>query len=131
MRRREPVDMLTVSKTLRDAYDRGYREGFEKGVKIGIEIGVHLMKHDLFTERLHRPLTTREQEALAAWISQDPEQVLNGLLSLEGDALASWLVAALPSGLPHALNPPGARGRPRPGGTPPPARRSPRRLPRR
>jgi hypothetical protein len=81
----EPTDMIQVSKTLRDVYERGQREGIEKGVE--------RMLRGLFARRLHRALTTRELEALAARAAIDPEQSQEKALALEGEALAAWLLA--------------------------------------
>ncbi|MFO0755344.1 MAG: hypothetical protein U0359_02560 [Byssovorax sp.] len=99
MIRREPVDMIQVSKTLRDAYERGRHEGIELGEQRGIELGEHRglekgiqqMLRGLLARRLHRALTAREQEALAARVAIDPELVQDKALALEGEALASWL----------------------------------------
>jgi flagellar biosynthesis/type III secretory pathway protein FliH len=90
MIQQEPTDLIQVSKTLRDAYERGQREGLEQG----IEEGVQQMLRRLFARRLHRALTAREQEALAARATTDPEQVQDKALALEGDALAAWLIGA-------------------------------------
>jgi hypothetical protein len=88
----EPVDLITVSKTLRNAYERGQREGIEEGIEKGIEKGVQKMLRGLFARRLHRALTAREQEVLAARAASDPEQMQDQALALEGDALAAWLL---------------------------------------
>jgi hypothetical protein len=85
MIRHEPVDMIQVSKTLRDAYERGQREGIEKGVQ--------QMLRGLFARRLHRALSACEQEVLVARASTDPEQLQEKALALEGEALAAWLLA--------------------------------------
>ncbi|MEO7330765.1 MAG: hypothetical protein ABI193_19470 [Minicystis sp.] len=90
MIQREPMDLIQVSKTLRDAYERGEREGIEKG----IEEGVQQMLRGLFARRLHRGLTAREQKALATRAAADPEQIQEKVLALEGEALAAWLLGA-------------------------------------
>jgi hypothetical protein len=90
MIRREPVDMIKVSKTLRDAYERGQREGREEGIEQGIE----RILRELLAKRLHRALTAREEEALAARAASDPGQVQDKVLALEGEALAAWLVGS-------------------------------------
>ena len=89
----DPVDLIQVSKTLRDAYERGQREGREQGIAQGREQGVQQMLRGLFSARLHRALTAREQEALAARAAIDAEQLQHKALALEGEALAAWLLA--------------------------------------
>lgn len=84
----EPTDLIQVSKTLRDAYERGQREGIEQGIEKGIE----QMLRGLFARRLHRALTAREQRALARKAAHDPEQIQDAALALEGEALAAWLL---------------------------------------
>jgi len=86
----EPTDLIQVSKTLRDAFERGQREGMEHG----IEQGVQRLLRDLFARRLRRALTAREQEALAARSAADPEQIQDKILALEGEALAAWLLSS-------------------------------------
>jgi hypothetical protein len=89
----EDVDLIQVSKTLRDPYERGQREGIEKGIEKGIERGVQQMLRGLFARRLHRALSAREQEVLLARAAIDPEQLQEKVLALEGEALAAWLLA--------------------------------------
>ena len=68
MIQQEPTDLIQVSKTLRDAYERGQREGIvegiekgiEKGIEQGIEKGIEKMLRGFFARRLHRALTARE-----------------------------------------------------------------------
>jgi hypothetical protein len=72
----DPVDLITVSKTLRDAYDRGVQE----------------VLRGLFARRLHRALTARENEELAARAVSAPEEALDKGAALEGEALAAWLL---------------------------------------
>ena len=51
------------------------------------------MLRRLFLRRLGRPLTEEEQQALVARARvQDPEEVEDRALSLEGEALAAWLL---------------------------------------
>jgi hypothetical protein len=88
----DPVDLITVSKTLRDAYERGQREGREEGIEKGLAEGVQKMLRGLFARRLHRALTARERRALAARAASDPERTQDKALALEGDALAAWLL---------------------------------------
>jgi hypothetical protein len=90
-------DLIEVSKTLRDAFDRGILKGREEGIERGIEKGrqeaVEKMLYRLFMRRLGRAMTEREQQALAARAhTQDPEEVEDRALSLEGEALAAWLL---------------------------------------
>jgi hypothetical protein len=85
----EPTDMIQVSKTLRDVYNLGARKGEEKGIARGIE----QLLRDLFATRLHRALTARERKALATRAAQDPRQAQQQALALEGEALATWLLA--------------------------------------
>jgi hypothetical protein len=77
----ERTDLMDVSKTLRDAYDRGQRKGIEQ------------MLRGLFMSRLRRSLTADEQHALATQATRDPEQAQDKALSLEGEALAAWLLS--------------------------------------
>jgi hypothetical protein len=72
----DPVDLITVSKTLRDAYDKGVRE----------------LLRSIFAKRLHRALTAREEEALAARAASSLEEAQDQVLALEGEALAAWLL---------------------------------------
>lgn len=82
-------DLIEVSKTLRDAFDKGIEKGIEKGRREGIE----KMLRRIFMRRLGRALTEREQQALEARArAQDPEEVEDRALSLEGEALAAWLL---------------------------------------
>jgi hypothetical protein len=85
----DSVDMLEVSQTLREAFDKGVEKGIEKGIGKGVE----RMLRGLFARRLHRALTAREQEALAVRAAIDPEQSQEKALALEGEALAAWLLA--------------------------------------
>jgi hypothetical protein len=85
----DPTDLIQVSKTLRDAYERGQREGLETG----IEKGIQQMLRRLFAKRLHRSLTARERRALAARTAVAPEETQDKGLALEGEALAAWLLA--------------------------------------
>jgi hypothetical protein len=90
----EPTDLIQVSKTLRDAYERGRRDGIEKGIEEGIEKGIEKMLRGLFARRLHRALSAREERALARRAARDPEQIQEMALALEGEALASWLLGS-------------------------------------
>ena len=85
----EPTDLINVSKTLRDAYDRGERAGIERGKGEGVQ----QMLRALFAKRLHRSLTAREQQALSTRATTDLEQAQEKVFSLEGEALAAWLLA--------------------------------------
>jgi hypothetical protein len=76
----DPVDLITVSKTLRDAYEKGAKEMAQK------------MLRSVLANRLHRALTAREDEALAARAASAPEEALDKGLALEGEALATWLL---------------------------------------
>ncbi len=96
-------DLIEVSKTLRDAFDRGQREGVEKGRREGVEKGrregvekgrreaVEEMLHQLFMQRLGRALTEQEQEGLTAHSGHGLSEVKTAL-SLEGEALVAWLL---------------------------------------
>lgn len=97
MIRHEPVDSIQVSETLRNVYERGQREGREEGKQEGLEKGVQQMLRGLLSRRLHRALTAREQEALAARAAIDPDQVQEKALALEGEALAAWLLGSDPT----------------------------------
>jgi hypothetical protein len=81
----EPTDLIQVSTTAREIYDRGVREGEEKGVE--------KMLRGLFATRLHRALTASERKALAARAAQAPDETQQQALALEGEALAAWLLA--------------------------------------
>jgi hypothetical protein len=82
-------DLIEVSKTLRDAFEKGIAKGLDEGMEKGIE----KMLRRLFTRRLGRTLTEREQQALVARARMaDPEEVEDRALSLEGEALAAWLL---------------------------------------
>jgi hypothetical protein len=81
----ERTDLIDVSKTLRDAYDRGQRVGIEKGIE--------QMLRGLFMSRLQRSLTLDEQQALATRATRDPKLTQDKALSLEGEALATWLLS--------------------------------------
>jgi hypothetical protein len=76
----DPVDLITVSKTLRDAYDKGAKEMAQR------------MLRGLLAKRLHRALTAHEDEALAARAAIAPEEAQDKVLALEGEALAAWLL---------------------------------------
>jgi hypothetical protein len=53
------------------------------------------MLRRLFLHRLGRPLTEEEQQALAERArKQDPEEVEDRALALEGEAPAAWLLDA-------------------------------------
>jgi|SRR5580704_12006408 flagellar biosynthesis/type III secretory pathway protein FliH len=88
----EPTDLIQVSKTLRDAYERGQREGLEEGIAKGVQ----QMLRRLFAKRLHRSLTARERRALAARAALAPDEAQDKGLALEGEALAAWLLAPTP-----------------------------------
>ena len=52
-----------------------------------------MMLRRLFLRRLGRPFTEQEQQALVDRARvQDPEEVEDRALSLEGEALAAWLL---------------------------------------
>jgi hypothetical protein len=85
----EPMDLLKVSKTLRNAYDKGVED----------------LLRDLFAERLHRALTAREQEALAARAASAPGEAKKQLFALEGEALAAWLLGPEPKRSPESPRP--------------------------
>jgi len=77
----ESQDLIKVSKTLREAFEKGRQEAIDK------------MLRRIFMRRLGRTLTEPEQQALARRVrSQDPEDVEDRALSLEGEALAAWLL---------------------------------------
>lgn len=85
------VDLMDVSKTLRDAFEKGIEKGIEKGRREAIED----MLRRLFVRRLGRPLTAPERQALAARVAQNGESAElaeDRALSLEGEALAAWLL---------------------------------------
>jgi predicted transposase YdaD len=95
------MQLIRLSKTLSDAFARGKEEGVEEGVKQGVKKGVkkgrrqaiETMLRRLFLRRLGRPLTEEEQQALVQRArQQDPEEVEDRALSLEGEALAAWLL---------------------------------------
>jgi hypothetical protein len=101
----ESMELIKISKTLREAFEKGVEKGEEKGVKKGVEKGVkrgvkkgrrqaiEMMLRRLFLRRLGRPLTEQEQRALVDRARvQDPEEVEDRALSLEGEALAAWLL---------------------------------------
>ena len=82
-------ELFKVSPTLQRTFEQGKKEGLEKGVQKGIE----LMLRRLFVRRLGRPLTEMEQRALSGKArKQDPGAVEDRALSLEGEALAAWLL---------------------------------------
>jgi hypothetical protein len=77
----EGMELIKASKTLRETFQKGEKKGIEK------------MLRRLFLRRLGRPLTEEEQQALVARARvQDPEEVEDRALSLEGEALAAWLL---------------------------------------
>lgn len=84
-------DLIEVSKTLREAFEKGQKAGRQEGFEKGRREAVETMLHRLFMRRLGRALTEREQQALAAR-TQDPELAEDRALSLEGEALAAWLL---------------------------------------
>jgi hypothetical protein len=93
----EGMELIKLSKTLREAFEQGITQGItqgeEKGVTKGITQGVERMLRRLFLRRLGRPLTEQEQRALADRARvQDPEEVEDRALALEGEALAAWLL---------------------------------------
>jgi hypothetical protein len=88
----EPTDLIQVSKTLRDAYERGQREGLEEGIAKGVQ----QMLRRLFATRLRRSLTARERRALATRAALAPDEAQDKGLTLEGEALAAWLLAPTP-----------------------------------
>jgi hypothetical protein len=66
---------------LREAFDRGRYDMLER------------MLRGLFVHRLGRQLTVPEQQALSARVrTDDPFEVQDRALDLEGDALAAWLL---------------------------------------
>ncbi|MFT3767312.1 MAG: hypothetical protein QM820_17575 [Minicystis sp.] len=99
----EGKDLMEVSKTLREAFERGQRAGLEKGIEAGIERGrekgleegrrqaVEQMLSRLFMRRLGRALTEQERQALATR-AKDPDEAQEHALSLEGEALVAWLL---------------------------------------
>ncbi len=77
------TDLLQVSKTLRETFEKGRREA------------VLDMLRRLFVRRMGRPLTEQEQKALAMRATReasDPADMQEHALSLEGEALAAWLL---------------------------------------
>jgi hypothetical protein len=89
----EGRDLIEVSKTLRDAFEKGEKKGIERGIERGEKKGIEKMLARLFVRRLGRALTEREQQALAARTrAQAPEEVEDRALDLEGEALAAWLL---------------------------------------
>lgn len=77
------TDLLQVSKTLRETFEKGRREA------------VLDMLRRLFVRRMGRPLTEQEQQALAVRATReagDPADMQEHALSLEGEALAAWLL---------------------------------------
>ena len=86
-------EMIKASSTLREVVEEEFEKGVKKGVKKGAEKGIEMMLRRLFLRRLGRPLTEQEQQALVARArAQDPEEVEDRALTLEGEALAAWLL---------------------------------------
>lgn len=86
---KDAVDWLKVSETLRTAFEKGEKLGIEKGEKLGIEKALRR----LFKRRLGRDLTPSEVQALAVHVSAGfAEQATDRAFSLEGEALAQWLL---------------------------------------
>ena len=82
-------DLIQVSRTLREAFEKGKQEGKQEG----IEEGVEKMLRRIFVRRLGRGLTEAEQQALAARThTLDPGEVQDHALALEGEKLAAWLL---------------------------------------
>ena len=83
------MEMIKASSLLRETF----QEGEKKGVKKGRRQAIEMMLRRLFLRRLGRPLTEQEQQALVDRVRvQDPEEVEDRALSLEGEALAAWLL---------------------------------------
>src|SRR5262249_24914705 len=81
----EGMELIKVSKTV--------RETFQEGEKKGRRQAIEMMLRRLFLRRLGRPLTEQEQQALADRARvQDPQEVEDRALSMEGEALAAWLL---------------------------------------
>jgi hypothetical protein len=77
----DQMEMIKASSLLRETFQKGEKKGVEK------------MLRRLSLRRLGRPLTEEEQQALVARARvQDPEEVEDRALSLEGEALAAWLL---------------------------------------
>ena len=81
--------------------ERLIEEGIEKGIEKGIERGVEKGRQQLLEEmlrtllvrHLQRDLTPPEQAALSAKASTlDGQQAAEAMLSLDGDALRTWLL---------------------------------------
>jgi predicted transposase YdaD len=94
-------EMLKASSIVREWYEQGVKKGekkgekkgVKKGIEEGVEKGIERMLRRLFLRRLGRPLTEQEQQALVARARvQDPEEVEDRALALEGEALAAWLL---------------------------------------
>jgi hypothetical protein len=89
----ESMELIKLSPTLREAFEEGEKKGIEKGVKKGRRQAIEMMLCRLFSRRLGRPLTEQEQRALVDRARvQDPQEVEDRALSLEGEALAAWLL---------------------------------------
>jgi predicted transposase YdaD len=89
----EGMELIKASKILRETFEKGEKKGVRKGVKRGRRQAIEMMLRRLFLRRLGRPLTEQEQQALVDRVRvQDPEEVEDRALSLEGDALAAWLL---------------------------------------
>ena len=89
----ESMELIKQSKTLREAFEKGEQNGVKKGVKKGRRQAIEMMLRRLFLHRLGRQLTEQEQQALADRARmQDPEELEDRALSLEGEALAAWLL---------------------------------------
>jgi hypothetical protein len=85
MVRYESTELFKLSRTLQEAFAAGEKKGHRRAIRS--------MLHRLFLRRLGRPLTEAEEKALANRArKQDPEEVEDRALSLEGEALAAWLL---------------------------------------
>ena len=86
-------ELFKVSPTLQRTFEQGKKKGREEGLQKGLQKGIELMLRRLFVRRLGRPLTEMEQRALSGKArKQDPGAVEDRALSLEGEALAAWLL---------------------------------------
>jgi hypothetical protein len=93
MLQEEGMELIKVSKTLRETFQKGVEKGVKKGIEKGRREAIEMMLRRLFLRRLGRPLTEQEQQALVDRVRvQDPEEVEDRALSLEGEALAVWLL---------------------------------------
>ena len=83
------VDLMEVSKTLRDAFEKGYKKGFALGFEQGFAL------RQLLVRRIGRELTESEKQALTARMAGNRDAadlVMDGAFSLEGEPLAAWLL---------------------------------------